>query len=94
MRDPTSLIDPVRPTGVRYALAARITGVAKTAFPKAPGVVQSGNVQLVIMADSDIFDDRFWVHINDQLGRPWPSPSPTMAPSSSMRWRTSPAPTI
>jgi ABC-type uncharacterized transport system involved in gliding motility auxiliary subunit len=69
LRDPTHLIEAVRPTGVRYALAARITGVANTAFPKAPGVVKSGHVQLVIMADSDIWDDRFWVHMNNQLGR-------------------------
>ena len=69
LRDPTHLIQAVRPTGVRYALAARITGVANSAFLKAPGAVQSGHVQLVIMADSDIWDDRFWVHVNNQLGR-------------------------
>lgn len=69
LRDPTHLAEAVRPTGVRYALAARITGVAKTAFPKAPGAVQSGHVQLVIMSDSDLWDDRFWVHISSQLGR-------------------------
>ncbi|HZQ39890.1 MAG TPA: Gldg family protein [Rhizomicrobium sp.] len=69
LRDPSHLMEAVRPTGVRYALAARITGMAKTAFPKAPGAVQNGHVQLVIMADSDIWDDRFWVHVNDQLGR-------------------------
>ena len=69
LRDPTHLIEAVRPTGVRYALAARITGIAKSAFPKAPGAVQSGHLQLVIMADSDIWDDRFWVHVSNQLGR-------------------------
>ncbi len=69
LRDPTHLIEAVRPTGVRYAIAARISGVAKSAFPKAPGAVQSGHVQLVIMADSDIWDDRFWVHVSSQLGR-------------------------
>ena len=69
LRDPSHLIDTVRPTGVRYAMAARITGPAKTAFPKAPGAVQQGNVQLVIVADSDIWDDRFWVHVTNQLGR-------------------------
>jgi ABC-type uncharacterized transport system involved in gliding motility auxiliary subunit len=69
IRDPSHLIDTVRPTGVRYALAARITGRAKTAFPKAPGAVQEGNVQLLIVADSDVWDDRFWVHVSNQLGR-------------------------
>ena len=74
LRDPSHLIDMVRPTGVRYALAARITGPAKTAFPNAPGAVQKGNVQLVIVADSDVWDDRFWVHVSNQLGRPVAEP--------------------
>ena len=74
LRDPTHLIEAVHPTGVRYALAARITGPAKSAFPKAPGAVQNGNVQLVIVADSDVWDDRFWVHISNQLGRPVADP--------------------
>jgi ABC-type uncharacterized transport system involved in gliding motility auxiliary subunit len=74
LRDPNHLIDMVRPTGVRYALAARITGPAKTAFSNAPGAVQKGNVQLVIVADSDIWDDRFWVHVTNQLGRPVAEP--------------------
>jgi ABC-type uncharacterized transport system involved in gliding motility auxiliary subunit len=74
LRDPTHLIEAVRPTGVRYALAARITGPAKTAFPNAPGAVQKGNVQLVIVADSDVWDDRFWVHVTNQLGRPVAEP--------------------
>jgi ABC-type uncharacterized transport system involved in gliding motility auxiliary subunit len=74
LRDPSHLINSVRPTGVRYAVAARITGPAKTAFPNAPGAVQKGNVQLVLVADSDLWDDRFWVHITNQLGRPVAEP--------------------
>ena len=74
LRDPTHLIDSVRPTGVRYAMAARITGPAKTAFPNAPGAVQKGSVQLMIVADSDLWDDRFWVHVTNQLGRPVAEP--------------------
>ncbi len=74
LRDPTHLIDSVKPTGVRYALAARITGPAETAFPKAPGAVQTGNVQLIIVADSDVWDDRFWVHVSNQLGQPVADP--------------------
>ena len=74
LRDPSHLIDTVRPTGVRYAMAARITGPAKTAYPNAPGAIQKGNVQLVIVADSDVWDDRFWVHVGNQLGRPVAEP--------------------
>jgi ABC-type uncharacterized transport system involved in gliding motility auxiliary subunit len=74
LRDPSHLIDSVKPTGVRYALAARITGPAKTAFPKAPGAVQQGKVQLIIVTDSDVWDDRFWVHVSNQLGQPVADP--------------------
>jgi ABC-type uncharacterized transport system involved in gliding motility auxiliary subunit len=74
LRDPSHLIDSVRPTGVRYALAARITGPAKTAYPNAPGAVQRGKVQLLIVADSDIWDDRFWVHVTNQMGHPVADP--------------------
>ncbi|MES2256179.1 MAG: Gldg family protein [Pseudomonadota bacterium] len=74
LRDPTHLVDTMRPTGVRYALAARITGPAKTAYPNAPGAVQKGNVQLMIVADSDVWDDRFWVRISNQMGRPVAEP--------------------
>jgi ABC-type uncharacterized transport system involved in gliding motility auxiliary subunit len=74
LRDPTHLVDTMRPTGVRYALAARITGPAKTAYPNAPGAVQKGKVQLMIVADSDVWDDRFWVRVSNQMGRPVAEP--------------------
>ena len=69
VRDPSNLAENMRPTGVRYAMAARITGPAKTAYPNAPGAVQKGNVQLMIVADSDLWDDRFWVRVTNQMGR-------------------------
>lgn len=74
LRDPSDLMNSVKPTGVRYALAARVTGPAKSAFPKAPGAIQKGKVQLVIVADSDVWDDRFWVHVSNQLGQPVADP--------------------
>ncbi|MEP6831619.1 MAG: Gldg family protein [Rhizomicrobium sp.] len=74
LRDPSHMADTMRPTGVRYALAARITGPAKTAYPNAPGAVQKGNVQLMIVADSDVWDDRFWVRVSNQMGRPVAEP--------------------
>lgn len=74
LRDPSRLVDTMRPTGVRYALAARITGNAKTAYPNAPGAVQAGKVQLMIVADSDVWDDRFWVNVSNQMGHPVAQP--------------------
>jgi ABC-type uncharacterized transport system involved in gliding motility auxiliary subunit len=74
LRDPSRLVDTMRPTGVRYALAARITGTAKTAYPNAPGAVKSGKLQLMIVADSDVWDDRFWVTVSNQMGHPVAQP--------------------
>ncbi len=79
---PQDLMAQVEPTGERYTIAARITGPAKTAFPAGPpGIaadalknaphqikVSTGPINVVVMADSDIFDDRFWVRVESLYG--------------------------
>src|SRR5579885_1369082 len=77
--NPQMIMGEVHPTGERYVLAARISGPAKTAFRNgpppaagggkpAPQIKTAGNINVVVMADSDIFDDRFWVHTDNLLG--------------------------
>jgi ABC-type uncharacterized transport system involved in gliding motility auxiliary subunit len=76
---PQDLMAAIAPTGKHYAIAARISGPAKTAFPEGPpnGVAQSkpqikqsaGPINVIVMADSDIFDDRFWVRVENLYGR-------------------------
>jgi ABC-type uncharacterized transport system involved in gliding motility auxiliary subunit len=79
---PEDLMAQVRPTGEHYVIAARISGPAKTAFPAGPpGLpsstlknvhqlkVSTGPINVVVMADTDIFDDRFWVREDNLLGR-------------------------
>jgi ABC-type uncharacterized transport system involved in gliding motility auxiliary subunit len=75
---PQDLIDSVHPTGKPYVIAARISGPAKTAFPDGP---PAGNkvtdkqikaakaINVIVMADTDIFDDRFWVRTQDLYGK-------------------------
>ena len=53
--DPMQMMQEVKPTGKRYTIAARIVG--KSAFPG----VEKGQVNIIVVADTDIFDDRFWV---------------------------------
>ncbi|MGD0189663.1 MAG: Gldg family protein [Rhizomicrobium sp.] len=79
---PQDLMALVEPTGDRYTIAARLSGPAKTAFPAGPpGLsadalktapkqikVSAGPINVVVMADSDIFDDRFWVRVENILG--------------------------
>lgn len=76
--DPDSLLRDLQPTGESYALAARVTGTAKTAFPEKVAelsgpvdnaAVAEGNINIVLGADSDLFEDRFWVQLQELLGQ-------------------------
>jgi ABC-type uncharacterized transport system involved in gliding motility auxiliary subunit len=49
------------PTNTHYTIAARVTGTAVF-----PGVGQ-GNINVIIVADTDLFDDRLWLS-NDGPG--------------------------
>jgi len=75
---PQTLMDAIHPTGQEYVLAARISGPAKTAFPEGtpqgtalpPQIKDSkGAINVIVVAESDMFDDRFWVRLQNVLGR-------------------------
>lgn len=91
-QNPQDLLRRFLPTGERYALAARITGVAKSAFARAPSppatpeppagqaapppptplpahIAAAKDINVVIVADTDFLDDRFWVQVQNQGGR-------------------------
>jgi ABC-type uncharacterized transport system involved in gliding motility auxiliary subunit len=65
---PQDMMEEIMPTGEKFVIAARLSGEARTAFP-ATARVKSGKINVVVMADSDIFDDRFWVRVQNVLGR-------------------------
>jgi ABC-type uncharacterized transport system involved in gliding motility auxiliary subunit len=93
MPSPDDLLRDFKPTGETYVLAARITGMAKTAFPDGPpkleskttssvGIVEEENlpagdlvteskqpINVVLVADADLLDDRFWVQTQQVLGQ-------------------------
>jgi ABC-type uncharacterized transport system involved in gliding motility auxiliary subunit len=76
MTNPESVAASVTPTGEEYILAARLTGPAKTAFPggppagaTSPQVTSSKNINVIVMADTDIFKDEFWVRIEQLYGK-------------------------
>jgi ABC-type uncharacterized transport system involved in gliding motility auxiliary subunit len=83
---PDQLMNEIVPTGHPFTIAARISGEAKTAFPKgpppntpktaplkrnAPQIMSSSKsgINVIVLADSDIFDDKFWVRIQSAYGR-------------------------
>jgi ABC-type uncharacterized transport system involved in gliding motility auxiliary subunit len=77
--NPESLIRELQPTGTRYALAARISGPAQSAFPdgiegQKDGLKQAANVNLLVVADTDLLSDRMWVQVQDFFGQRIPQP--------------------
>jgi ABC-type uncharacterized transport system involved in gliding motility auxiliary subunit len=66
---PQDLMAMIQPAGSPYTIAARISGPAKTAFPATAKIQSAKNINVIVMADSDIFDDRFWVRTQDLYGK-------------------------
>ncbi len=84
MPDPAKILAGFKPSGGPRVIAARVRGVLKSAFtdppPLAKGQQRPANfpayiaatkapANLVVVADSDILDDRFWVRIQDFFGQ-------------------------
>ena len=79
--DPGSLREGFKPTGVRYTIAARVTGDVQSAFPGGPpaGVTLPGGttalkasahpLNLVVVADTDLLADYLWVHSQEFFGQ-------------------------
>lgn len=66
---PQDLWNLVHPAGAPYTIAARITGPARSAFPQVAPIKSAKDINVIVAADSDIFDDRFWVHTQDLFGK-------------------------
>jgi ABC-type uncharacterized transport system involved in gliding motility auxiliary subunit len=84
MPDPTKILASFRPQGGPRIIAARIRGVLHSAFtgppPLAAGQKHPDNfpayipetkqpANLVVVADSDLLADRFWVRVQDFFGQ-------------------------
>ena len=65
MANPADMMGVVDPKGKTYTIAARITGKAKFAD------VGEGNINVIVMADTDIFDDRFWLRTDGPVATPF-----------------------
>ncbi|HET6195771.1 MAG TPA: ABC transporter, partial [Acetobacteraceae bacterium] len=84
MPDPSKLLAEFKPSGGPRVIAARVRGVLKSAFSGPPELGKDqkrpenfpeykaqtdGPANLVVVADSDILADRFWVRISDFFGQ-------------------------
>ena len=82
-KDPRQLMQGFNPTGQSYVLAARISGPAQSHFEKAPAVIEgakehiaeSENINVLVIADTDVLTDRLWVQVQNFFGQrivqPW-----------------------
>jgi ABC-type uncharacterized transport system involved in gliding motility auxiliary subunit len=82
-QDPRQLMDGFEPTGESYVLAARLSGQATSYFEKAPQelevpkehVASNDNINVMVVADSDMLTDRLWVQVQNFFGQrivqPW-----------------------
>ena len=75
---PEELLQGYMPSGNAFTLAARITGDVKTAFPDGvEGVAVKGRrltessepVNIILVADTDMLRDMFWVDFQDFYGK-------------------------
>jgi ABC-type uncharacterized transport system involved in gliding motility auxiliary subunit len=84
MPDPARILADFKPDGVRRVIAARVRGVLKSAFTGPPPPLAgkprpadfpayraqtAGPANLVVIADSDLLTDRFWVRSQDFFGQ-------------------------
>lgn len=72
---PEELLRDFRPDGESYVIAARLSGPLKSAFPAPHGAqarhlpATKSDANIIVFADSDIFDDRFWVRTQLEGGQ-------------------------
>jgi len=79
LSDPSELLADFKPTGLLYPVAVRITGPAETHYPAEVGervtVSNTKNLNVIVVADTDILSDRLWVQMQDFFGQrivsPW-----------------------
>ena len=83
LTDPSTLRDGFKPTGTRYALAARVTGPVESAFPQGPPPDEKAAAgppaahlaksaqpaNIVIVADTDLLMDYMWVQTREVFGQ-------------------------
>lgn len=79
LQNPEELLAELEPTGARYVLAARISGPAKTAFAdgiegREKGLQSAENINVIIVADTDMLSDRMWVQVQNFFGQRMPQP--------------------
>jgi ABC-type uncharacterized transport system involved in gliding motility auxiliary subunit len=87
-RDPTVFLENFKSEGQKLLLAARLQGHVKTAYPDGkhidetaedveredPNFIKAGDIHVILVADTDILSDIFWVRKQNYFGVSAPQP--------------------
>lgn len=79
LEDPETLLQGFRADEQIHHFAARLQGPASTAFPEGlegrePELTEAANINVVLVADTDLLTDRMWVQVQDFFGQRIPQP--------------------
>ena len=75
LTDPSELQKGFVPAGERFVTAVRLSGRAQTAFPdgiagdEEQRLAETDQLQLVLVADTDLLSDRLWVQVQSFFGQ-------------------------
>jgi len=77
--DPSELLPDFKATSLVYPVAVRIAGSATSQYPVTvdgdDSVLNTGQLNVIVVADTDILTDRLWVQLQDFFGQrivsPW-----------------------
>jgi len=86
-RDPKIILDNFKSEEKKQVIAARLQGHATTAFPEglpddegnkknsgSDNLVSEGNINIIVIADTDILNDTFWIRYKPYFGVNLPQP--------------------
>jgi len=83
IQDPTNLMRSFQSSGENHVIAARMSGKASSAFEAKPEssdyqgehVASTENLNVIVVADTDLLSDRLWVQVQNFFGQrivqPW-----------------------
>jgi len=70
LSDPSELVAEVAPGNQALTIAARLSGPVESAYPNPTGdAIESGDINVILVADVDLLTDRFWVQRQQFFGQ-------------------------
>jgi len=73
LNDPAELQQGFQPTGDNYSVAVRLSGRSLSSFPEKSGeathIAETDDLNVVIVADTDVLADRLWVQVQNFFGQ-------------------------